>query len=159
VKTCFFVVFCLTCAAARAFDATVIGVPSGDTVILQKGTRLHLEGVDAPELPVGQLLGQPFANHARNALQRLIQGRHVSVDIVYAEGGRLYAVVYADGVCVNTVLAGTGLVYPMESADPYLRRKIDQAVREAQEQQLGIWSLRTLEYPWQYRAKFRTNHR
>ena len=143
-------------AMAHAFPTTITEVLSGDTVVTNEGVRLHLEGIEAPEMPRGQLEGQPFAEEARNMLLQLMEGQTVSVYIVYRDGdGLLYAIVEAPSGNVAEVLAANGLAYPSNNSDRLSRREIDRCVRGAQDQHLGVWGLDHYEPPWWYRARYR----
>jgi endonuclease YncB( thermonuclease family) len=147
--------FCGAAVAGRAFPTTITEVLSGDTVVTNEGVRLHLEGIEAPEMPRGQLEGQPFGEEARNMLLQLMEGQTVSVYVVYRDGqGLVYAVIEAPAGNVAEILAANGLAYPTYNSDRFSRREIDRCVASAQEQHLGVWSLEHYEPPWWYRARF-----
>jgi endonuclease YncB( thermonuclease family) len=157
VKRLFFwLLVCGTGVAARAFPTTITEVLSGDIVVTNEGVRLHLEGIEAPEMPRGQLEGQPFAEEARNMLLQLMEGQTVSVYVVYRDGeGMLYAIIEAPSGNVAEVLAANGLAYPTVNSDRFSRREIDRCAESAQERRAGIWSLAQYDPPWRYRERYR----
>ena len=75
-------------AAANSitFDAVVIDVPDGDTlVVLRNKTRLtvKLPGIDAPELD------QPYGPEAKRFAAKLVKGRVVTIETAQA-GNPIY---------------------------------------------------------------------
>lgn len=67
----------LAWAASGGWSGTVLAVPDGDTLEIQRGQQrltVHLAGVDAPRLD------QPFGQQARAFVQGLAQGQLVNVE-------------------------------------------------------------------------------
>ena len=59
-------------AAGAILVAMVIGVADGDTIALQGGTRVRLEGIAAPELK------EPFGGQSSDALRRAALGQEAT---------------------------------------------------------------------------------
>lgn len=126
-------------AAARGFDAVVLRVKDGDSMIVRetRTDRVHevrLSGIDAPEL------GQPWGIQARTALRRLVAGREVRVEVVDRDRyGRMVARVWRGRTYVNAAMTTGGHAWALSRLDP------DPAIRSghhaARAAGRGLWSL------------------
>jgi endonuclease YncB( thermonuclease family) len=126
---------------------TVVHVYDGDTVKLADGRRVRLVGINAPEVRGDHQPGkEPFANEARAALERLINGNNRILLLQYGEEdedhyGRLLAHAFldnGDNVAVRLLQAGlaTTLVVPPNTwAYDCYRQQEDRARIERR----GLW--------------------
>ena len=100
-------------ASPRTLVATVERISDGDTVIATSanGTKLRLRllGIDAPEIPHGRKLGQPFGQEAHDYLDRLIGGKTVNVETYGPDRyKRVLAVIWDRQVNVNLLMVAMG---------------------------------------------------
>jgi len=125
--------------------AKVERVDTGDSLVAvaENGTqlRVHLLGIDAPEVPHGKLPGQSFGAAARDHLTRLIGGRTVRV-VPYGRDGleRILAVVYIGPTNVNVEMVEQGLaaVYRGAACQAYCR-DLRVAELKARRDRVGMW--------------------
>ena len=148
-----------------AFEATVVLVVSGDSLVVetappQKRYRIHLAGIDAPEMPKGSLQGQPFAVEARTELNKISMGSTVSVLVEKAhEYDGHYAILIAkNGICINTYMVESGLAVLTGIDDRYYNLKLEDSCNFARQNRWGIWSLARLETPFEYRQRTKKRH-
>ena len=136
--------------ATEGFTAKVIGIIDGDTVdvLLENKTtlRLRFNAIDAPER------GQPFGNNAKQFVSDQIFGQQIRiVDFGRDRYDRMIADLYRDGetMSVNAALVHSGLAwhYTKYSSDETLTA----AQREAEANQLGLWSDPRYVAPWDWR--------
>ncbi len=59
----------------------VVSVTDGDTVVLDSDTRVRLIGIQAPKLPLGRngFEAWPFAEEAKNLLEKMVLGQRVEI--------------------------------------------------------------------------------
>ena len=140
----------ITAPPVVGFEAKVIGVIDGDTVdvLLENKTtiRLRFNAIDAPER------GQPFGNNAKQFVSDQIFGKQIRiVDFGRDRYDRMIADLYRDGetMSVNAALVHAGLAwhYTKYSSDETLTA----AQREAEANQLGLWSDPRYVAPWDWR--------
>lgn len=132
-----------------AGQATVI---DGDTIEVS-GTRIRLEGIDAPE--AGQsckrrLLGRwACGTAATAALTRMLDGRAVRCDPRGTDKyGRMLAVCFADGRDVNAQMVREGHAWAfIKYSEAYVTEEA-----KARTERRGVWQAET-ETPWDFRAK------
>jgi endonuclease YncB( thermonuclease family) len=124
----------------------------GDTLALE-GARLHLHGIDAPEL--GQSCERDGAAYpcgivARDHLGKLVTDRQVICTIVAHERERVFANCVAErtDLAVAMVDAGWAFAAPHQS-----RRHLAQEER-ARTERRGVWQ-GTGEPPWSWREQNR----
>lgn len=115
----------------------VVRVSDGDTLTIvtadERVFRVRLAEIDAPER------GEPFARRARRALERIVAGRDVAVDLVDVDRyARIVGRVYTGETDVNAemVRAGLAVVYRYFAEDPALF-ELERGAREAGR---GLWS-------------------
>ena len=126
-------------------------VIDGDTIAIE-GTRIRLEGIDAPE--TGQTckrkwLGSwPCGAGATDALQRLLQGRTVSCDPRGLDKyGRTLATCFVDGHDINAGMVREGLAWAfVRYSTSYVKEEA-----EARARGVGIWQGAATP-AWEYRA-------
>ena len=159
------------CAAlgtqAEVFDASVIAVVDGDTLlVLQDGHKIkvRLDHIDAPEK------AQPFGKQSRNSLRELVGGKRVIIDCRASDQyGRLIGLVVADGRNINLEQVRRGMAWadafrrkhhPQQAphtsdsveqtqpsfSDPYLMIQ-----DEARQSLRGLWAQTDPLPPWRWR--------
>ena len=145
------VVFC--CLAlnvqAETFDAKVIAVLDGDTVLVlrdQQKTKVRLVNIDAPEKQ------QPFGKRSRRALCQLVCKREVQVETQAVDQyERLLATLYVDGINVNREQVRRGMAWEYSH---YHADKAYLALQsEAQQAKSGLWNDANPQPPWLWRRE------
>jgi endonuclease YncB( thermonuclease family) len=140
--------FPLSLSAAEHCGGRVLKVADGDTLELEcdgRPMRVRLSQIDAPEFR------QAHGLRARNALQGLVAGRRVQLEIHGRDAyDRPLATVRLDGLDVNREMLrrGHAWAYRRGLRDPSLLD--DEAY--ARERRLGLWSAPDPLPPWQFRA-------
>jgi endonuclease YncB( thermonuclease family) len=137
----------------------VARVLDGDTlevIVGKRRVRVHVNGVDAPELR------QPWGKQARTALEQMVIGQSVDLLPVGPDrGSKLTAVVFVGEAEVGAALVSAGNAW----ADRHALRPSDAGLCEveqsAREGRLGLWSLPLAQRvaPWEYRGLFLHNAR
>jgi endonuclease YncB( thermonuclease family) len=154
---------CLAMPAAPAEEAQearhmlsgqVTRVFDGDTLEVQVGPgklRVHINGVDAPEL------SQPWGKQAQGALAQLVLGQSVDLEPVgAARRKRITAIVFVGEAEVGAALISDGNAW----ADRQDLRPSDIGLCEveasAREARRGLWSLPPAQRvaPWEFRMRF-----
>ena len=144
-------------AATPHFSGTVTAVADGNTVTVltpdKQQVKIRLYGIDCPES------GQAFGNRARQATERAMHGKHVTVRPMDTDRyGRTVAVVtMPDGSTLNEHLVREGLawVYPQHCRQEDIcapLRKIEQAVRISKR---GLWVDKNPVPPWEWRKRLK----
>ena len=141
------VVLVLVCAgslgAADGDAVRVKWVPDGDTLQLESGQWVRLQGIDAPETGRDGRAGQIYARAARAVLVQAAQGRVVTVfDRGRDRHGRILGLVtLPDGRDAADVLARRGLAFYYYHGDhtPALRARLLAAQYEAMDEARGFW--------------------
>ena len=133
------------------FDARVVGVKDGDSIVVVRGGAgseedIRIYGIDAPER------GQPWSRRAREALSQRVFGKEVRINAVTTDRyGRTVGEVYADDVCVGCELLREGHAWAYRR---YTKSKVLLALEaEARAARRGLWSLPETEQvpPWDWR--------
>lgn len=133
-------------------------VVDGDTLDVG-GTRLRLEGIDAPEAGqtcparyAGGLLGPWLCGRAASrVLERLVGRQHVSCQSQEADKyGRLIATCFVGGRDINAEMVRRGFAWAfVKYSRTYVRHQA-----EAKARRIGLWASRTPPQPaWDYRAR------
>ncbi|MCD8340290.1 MAG: thermonuclease family protein [Burkholderiales bacterium] len=149
-------------AGYGSLKGTVERVIDGDTVEFLTSTghtyRLHLLGVDAPELQQGD-----SGKISKGYLQKVLGYCENHVTVIYKEDesydpyGRLLGKVLCDGKDINLDLikAGHAWVYIEYLHDllPSDQEQYLKAEESAQQRKLGLWSEKSPEEPWEWRLK------
>lgn len=138
-----------TRASSLTGEARVI---DGDTIDLD-GTRIRLEGIDAPE--TGQHCARRIVGEwacgtaATAALIHLLEGKRVHCDDRGTDKyGRTLAVCFAEGLDINGWMVRKGYAWAFVR---YSRAYVAEEAA-ARAEKLGIWQA-TTEPAWEYRAK------
>jgi len=123
-------------------------VIDGDTIVLKDGRHLRYVGINAPELAKENRPAEPFAQEAKEANRRLVQGKVIDIEIdrqrSHDRYGRLLAHVYLrNGKLVSEILVRNGLAMACryQGGNRYWKRLL-AAQRSAISRRVGIWSIR-----------------
>ena len=138
-------------AVLPPYQATVISVHDGDTVIVKTGdgpttdtTHIRLSGIDAPELK------QPMGEKSKVALSDMVFGKVIEV---IPEGSTTYdrqvATIKLDGqdICLKMVATGNAWWYERYAKHDM---RLANAQAKAKADRLGIWAT-TPQPPWEWR--------
>lgn len=140
--------------AALPASAEILGKPtvlSGDILMID-GTRVHLYGIDAPELD--QLCtadGKKYrcGTVARTALMGLVAGVSVTCRLVEnPDSGQAYAYCEVAGVDLSSNMVDIGWAI----ADRLAIDKYVEVERKAKEAKRGLWS-GEFTPPWEWRER------
>jgi len=150
-----------SCAGPRTVEGKVSRVIDGDTLTLltREGTKLRvrLYGIDAPEVRHGEMPGQPHGEEAKNALESMVQGRKVRVEIVDIDAHRrVVGIVHWSGTDINRemVRSGNAWAYRRYLSAPYGSGYID-AEKEARGRRAGLWKRENPDPPWEFKRRSR----
>jgi|WetSurMetagenome_2_1015567.scaffolds.fasta_scaffold01024_12 micrococcal nuclease len=153
----------------RSIDGIVTEVTDGDTLKLkttdETKLKIRLYGIDAPERQrmnrrkgIISKPGQPYAEEAKKALQDIVLGQKVRIDIMDIDRyRRMVSIVWYSGRNINLEMLTMGLAeaYRQYLREPY-RSHFLKAEKEAQSNRLGIWSLGSdYECPAEFRQRMR----
>lgn len=136
---------------AKSIRGRVSRISDGDTfTVVTSGNQRHkvrLYGIDSPELH------QAFGQKARNQLEKLIDGRNVSVEEVSGDDyGRIVGIVRIGGENLNQqmVKSGYAWVYHHYCKKSFCREwEADEAA--ARRARRGLWRDRDPIPPWDWR--------
>jgi len=142
----------VTSTVAKNNSVKVVGITDGDTIkVLIEGqqVKIRLYGIDAPESK------QAFGRKAQMALKQITSGRKITIKTVdHDRYGRVVALVYADGMNVNEIMASSGYawVYPQYCKESFCR-EWKQKERLAKANKNGLWQDGDPTPPWEWRHK------
>lgn len=128
-----------------ASAATVQRVVDGDTLILTKGERVRLLGIDAPETVHPDRPVEPWGLEASRYAKELVEGKVVRLefDRERVDGyGRVLAYVWKEDRFVNAEIVRAGLARtdirrPLRTDR---KRLLEGAEKEARDAKRGLWS-------------------
>ena len=133
----------------EVFTATVREVVDGDSLLVKEGPqniRIHLDGIDAPEL------AQAVGAEAKTALGNLVDGQTITVRLRRRGRGGEEALARVDsrGVDLSVELLRRGMAW-------YCPRQVDDAEmvaaeKSAREAKRGVWSDASPTPPWRHRG-------
>jgi micrococcal nuclease len=132
-------------ASSGTRTGRVTKVLDGDTIVVAGVGTVRYLGIDTPELHHPRKPVQRFAERARRANQRLVDGAEVRLvtDVETSDAyGRLLAYVYRDGAMVNMKLVRQGYAraFPF-SPNLHHAATFDALERRARRQHLGLWGI------------------
>ena len=134
---------------AEIFDAKVIAVIDGDTVLVlrdQQKTKVRLVNIDAPEKQ------QPFGKRSRRALCQLVCKREVRIETQAVDQyERLLATLYVDGINVNQEQVRRGMAW--EYSHYHSDGTFLALQREAKLARRGLWAEVNPQAPWLWRRE------
>ncbi len=135
----------------RAFEAQVVAVSDGDTLVVQYGgrnLRVRLAEVDSPELK------QPYGREARVFTARMVLDKVVRIEPrTIDDYDRVVArVLTQDGKDLSEELLRHGLAwwYRRYSGD----KRLEALETEAKNQKRGLWADPDPVPPWLYRRMY-----
>lgn len=148
-------------AHAEEFNAKVIAVMDGDTVLALRGTqkvKIRLANIDAPEVghagmggqPPNSQKGQDFGSESRQALLNMVLKKQARVNSRATDDyGRVVAELSVDGRSVNEEQVRRGMAWQYS----YFRSdKILLALQgEARAARRGLWAQASPTPPWEWR--------
>lgn len=138
-------------ATARTALTGTAHIIDGDTIDIT-GTRVRLEGIDAPEM--AQSCGRPAGSWecgkaAAEALRRMTANREVSCEDRGADTyGRMLGVCFIDGRDINAELVRAGLAWAFVK---YSQSYVGEEA-QARAAHLGIWQ-GAAQPAWEFRAR------
>lgn len=150
----FFILLCVMCAvpvyAQEFFEAHVIKVLEGDTLLLKGGTTVRLMGIDTPQTRIRNQLFTELGAHALSVTKQLVEKKKVRLQLVdppmrSGSDARKFAYVFVSGRMVNALLLKKGLAVISRSFPPDTQYA-DYFVRiqaEAARAKAGIWQILT----------------
>lgn len=131
----------------EVYEAKVISVVDGDTIVIEGNKKVRYIGVNTPEIfkdTTGKKTGeQCFANESLEENRRLVEGKTIKMvrDISNTDKyGRLLRYVYVDGLFVNDYLVTKGFAKTM-TVKPDIRysKTFKDSQEKAKEEKIGMW--------------------
>ncbi len=149
-------VFFTNSLLADSIIGRVIKVSDGDTITildsLKKQHKVRLIGIDAPEKR------QAFGKVSKTHLSTLIFGKNVRVEYKKNDRyGRILGKVIYNGKDINLeqIKAGLAWHYKRFEKEQYVddRKIYSDSELEAKAKKLGIWSMKNIVPPWEFRRE------
>jgi len=142
-----FVLFLGLAGIAGAWEAQVVGVKDGDTLVVYDGkeqTTIRLEGIDAPEH------NQAFGEKAKQFTSGMVFGKKVRIDGTKKDDyGRTLAEVFVGGKNLNDELLLSGLAWHYKKYSKNKNR--DNYESLARSMKRGLWNDANPVPPWEFR--------
>ncbi|MCA2506848.1 MAG: thermonuclease family protein [Microcystis sp. M54BS1] len=130
----------------------IIRCHDGDTCTTDKGEKIRLACIDAPELK------QPFGKASRNHLREIIKDRPVKIDRINTDRfGRTIAILYISNrgkwQAVQSLQAHAGTVWAFDrfKRNCPIWNSIDREFQAAQSKKIGLFTDRQAVEPWIWR--------
>jgi len=124
----------------------------GDTCTTDKGEKIRLACIDAPELK------QPFGKASRDHLRKIIKDRPVKIDRINTDRfGRTIAILYimdsGKWQAVQSLQASSGTVWAFDrfKRNCPIWHSIDREFQAAQSKKIGLFTDRQAVEPWIWR--------
>jgi len=134
-------------ALAESFDAKVIMVMDGDTVMVLKGNqkiKVRMVNIDAPEKD------QAFGQQSRDSLQELVGKKTVRIDSQAVDQyGRVIGNISVDGINVNQAQIKRGMAW--ENSHFHTDKNYLAMQDDARQSKRGLWSQANPENPSNWR--------
>ncbi|MEW6562600.1 MAG: thermonuclease family protein [Pseudomonadota bacterium] len=140
---------CLLTALAQAetFEAEVVAVLDGDTVIVRRDNhpvRIRLADIDAPEKI------QPYGDASRRSLEALVLHKRIECETRAVDRyRRTVALLRLEGKSVNAEQLRRGMAW--EYSYYHSNRAYRDMQKEARKAQRGLWADDSPIPPWQWR--------
>jgi endonuclease YncB( thermonuclease family) len=148
VPSLVFAVLFVGSSYATTFDAPVVRVVDGDSLIVlvdRQQMRVRLKEIDAPELK------QPFGKRSRQSLATMCAAKQARV--IWSEkdrNGRLLARAWCGGIDANAEQVRRGMAWVF---DRYVKDRSLYPLQEvARADRLGLWADAAPMAPWEWRA-------
>jgi micrococcal nuclease len=147
---------CLSWAAqAETFDAYVIAVIDGDTVLVlrdKQKLKLRLADIDAPEK------AQPFGKQSLGHLKSRVNKKVVQVESrAIDQYGRTIATLKLDGVDLNREQVRQGMAW--EYSFHHSDKAFIALQLQAQQARRGLWQQTSPQAPWEWRKQHPSYYR
>jgi len=146
-------------SARRALlTGSVVKVLDGDTLLVQLGkrhVRVHLSGVDAPEID------QPWGRQAANALSQMVLNQSVDMGPLRKDGfNRMTTIVFVGEEEVGAAMIRDGNAWADRDALRASDASLCDVEARAREARRGLWSLPAPQRvaPWEYRRRLMRRH-
>jgi endonuclease YncB( thermonuclease family) len=141
---------CLSWAAqAETFDAYIVAVIDGDTVLAlhgQQKIKLRLADIDAPEK------AQPFGRQSRDYLKSRVHKKVVQVERRATDQyRRSIATLTLDGINLNQEQVRQGMAW--EYSFHHTDKVFIALQHEAQQAKRGLWAQTSPQAPWEWRKQ------
>ncbi len=126
---------------------TVRRVVDGDTLLLESGARVRLQGIDTPESVRENFPVEPWGSEASDYTKKFIADAKSRVRLTFGverkdRHDRFLAFVWNDDIMLNEELIRAGLAHARMDyryGQP-MKRRLAAAEREARNVKRGIWS-------------------
>jgi len=126
----------ISLAHAEEFDAKVIAVMDGDTVLVLrdgKKIKVRLVNIDAPEA------AQEFGRESRDALAGMVLKKQVQINSRAIDSyGRMIAEISVDGQSVNEAQVRNGMAW--EYSHFHRNKRYLSLSKQAQQSRHGLWA-------------------
>ena len=128
----------------------VVSVIDGDTIILLDSInsqhRIRLHGIDCPER------GQDFYQAAKDYLGKLCFKKNVEIEVLGKDKyQRTIGKIWLDSTDLNLEMLKAGMAFHYKHFDKSIHYA--DAEESAQKHKIGLWSIPSIQEPWQYRSK------
>lgn len=141
------VLLCTTTAQAESFNAKVIAVLDGDTLLVLRGgakVKVRMANIDAPEKE------QAFGMQSRQSLVDMVFKKQVSINSQAVDQyGRVVGLVTVDGRNVNEEQVKRGMAW--EYSHFHSDKGYIALQKTAQQTRSGLWSQGNPQAPWLWR--------
>lgn len=164
MKSAFVALLALFCASpvpAETFDAKVIAVIDGDTLLVLRGgakVKVRMANIDAPEVGHAGLgdkspnsqKDQAFGMQSRQSLADMVMKKQVSISSQAVDQyGRVVGLVTVDGRNVNEEQVRRGMAW--EYSHFHSDKAYIALQKSAQQSRRGLWSQDAPQAPWLWR--------
>lgn len=152
-------------ASSDFFEAKVAKVIDGDTLIVSthkdKNITCRIYGIDAPEIAKGKNRGQPYAEEAKNTLEKLVKNTTLYVKLTGQKSYNreiclLKTENYSD-IGYSMVRKGYAWAYVEYLKRPHASKYIE-AEKQARQEKLGLWKDLNPMPPWEFRKMQKTKN-
>jgi endonuclease YncB( thermonuclease family) len=142
------VLFCANgLAHSEEFNAKIIAVLDGDTVLIKRSSglvKIRLAEIDAPEK------AQAFGETSKRSLSDMVMGKQVKiVSQTMDQYGRMVAHLSVDGLDVNAEQIHRGMAW--EYSNFHSNKALIALQHEAMKAPRGLWAQSNPTPPWEWR--------
>ncbi len=134
-------------AQAETFNAKVIAVMDGDTIMVLRGNqkiKVRMANIDAPEKD------QAFGKQSRDSLLEMVGKKTVQIDSQAVDQyGRIVGQIKVDGLDVNQQQVKRGMAW--EYSHYHTDKTYIGLQSDAQQARRGLWTQTSPQAPWQWR--------
>jgi len=156
VLTAFFMLMSLTSTAQASFNAKVIAVLDGDTLVVQRGTEIRqvrfLE-IDAPEP------GQEYYQESQRYLETVILGKEVNVSVTLFDEDKVplchiinMEAQTPDEANINETSVKAGMAW-CANIPRFVEKSLKDSEAEARSTKRGLWGKSNPIPPWEFAEK------